>query len=82
MRQQAAVKRLQYHRGNSMIVMYTLKKYTPECKEYLDDVGFHIQRCGGSFHIGKHEIEFTFEDIHKDFILIKYPFLKEIPLCY
>lgn len=65
-----------------MIVMYGLKKYTPEYKEYLDDVGFYIQQLGGSFHISKHEIEFTFEDIHRDFVLIKYPFLKEIALCY
>lgn len=65
-----------------MIVMFSLKKYTAEFKEYLDDVGFYVQKCGGEFHIGRHEVEFTFEEIHKDFVLMKFPFLKEIPLCY
>jgi uncharacterized protein (DUF1330 family) len=65
-----------------MIVMYSLKKHTPECKEYLDQVGFYVQKCGGEFHIGRHEIEFTFEDRYKDFVLVQFPFLEEIPLCY
>ena len=65
-----------------MIVMYALKKYTPEYKEYLDEVGHYIQKCGGEFHIARHDVEFTFEDKYKDFVLLQFPFLKEIPLCY
>jgi len=65
-----------------MIVMFSLKKYTPECKEYLDTVGDYIQQCGGEFHIARHEIEFTIEERFKDFVLLQFPFLKEIPLCY
>lgn len=65
-----------------MIVMYSLKKYTPEYKKYLDDVGFYIQKIGGEFTNARHEIEFTFEDKYKDFVLIQFPFLKEIKLVY
>lgn len=65
-----------------MIVMYALKKYTPEYKQYLDDIGYYIQKCGGEFHIARHEVEFTFEDKYTDFLLLQFPFLKEIPLCY
>jgi uncharacterized protein (DUF1330 family) len=65
-----------------MIVMYSLKKYTPEYKEYLDKVGNYVQQCGGEFHIARHEVEFTFEAKHRDFVLLQFPFLKEIPLCY
>jgi hypothetical protein len=62
--------------------MFSLKKYTPEFKEHLDDVGFYIQKIGGEFHVARHEVEFTFEERFKDFVLLQFPFLKEIPLCY
>ena len=65
-----------------MIVMYSLSLYTPEYKRYADDVGFYIQKIGGEFAVCRHDVEFTFEDKYKDFVLIQFPFLKEIPLCY
>jgi uncharacterized protein (DUF1330 family) len=65
-----------------MIVMYSLKKYTKEYKEHLDDIGFYIQKIGGEFSVARHDVEFTFEDKYKDFVLIQFPFLREIPLCY
>jgi hypothetical protein len=65
-----------------MIVMYSLEKYTSEFRAHLDNVGDYIQHIGGEFHIARHEVEFTFEEKYKDFVLLQFPFLKEIPLCY
>jgi uncharacterized protein (DUF1330 family) len=65
-----------------MIVMYSLKNNAPEYEEYLDKVGDYIQHCGGEFHLARHEVEFTFEEKHRVFVLLQFPFLKEIPLCY
>jgi len=65
-----------------MIVMFSLSLYSPEYKQYADDVGFYAQDIGGYFHVRKHNVEFTFPQRYKDFVMIKYPFLKEIPLCY
>jgi uncharacterized protein (DUF1330 family) len=62
--------------------MYSLEKYTSEFREHLDNVGDYIQRIGGDFHIARHEVEFTFEEKYKEFVLLQFPFLKEIPLCY
>jgi hypothetical protein len=65
-----------------MIVMFSLALYTPEYRKYSDDVGYYAQECGGYFHIARNDVEFTFPERYKDFVLIKYPFLKEIPLVY
>jgi len=65
-----------------MIVMFSLSLHSPEYKQHADDVGFYVQDIGGEFAVRKHEVEFIFPQRFKDFVLIKYPFLKEIPLCY
>jgi hypothetical protein len=62
--------------------MYTMNRWYREFKELKDEVGDYIQGIGGEFHIARHDIEFTFEEKYRDFVLIKYPFLKEAPLCY
>jgi len=62
--------------------MYALSRWCREYKEQLDCVGDYIQKIGGEFHVGRHDIEFTFEEKYKDFVLVQFPFLKEIPLCY
>ena len=51
--------------------MYSLPLYTPEYRKYADDVGFYIQKCGGEFHVARHDIEFTFEEKYKDFVLLQ-----------
>jgi hypothetical protein len=65
-----------------MIVMFSLELYTPEYKQYADDIGFYAQACGGYFHVARYDVEFTFPQKYKTFVMIKYPFLKEIALCY
>jgi len=65
-----------------MIIMFSLRMYTPEYKKYADEVGDYIQKCGGEFAVRRHDVEFTVEERFKDFVLIQFPFLEEIPLCY
>ena len=65
-----------------MIVMFSLSLYSPEYKQHADDVGLYIQNFGGSLAIRRHEVEFTIEEKYREFVIIKYPFLEEIPLCY
>ena len=62
--------------------MFSLDLYTKECRQYQDDIGFYVQRCGGQFSVHRHDIEFTIPEKYKDFMLIQFPFLKEIPLVY
>jgi uncharacterized protein (DUF1330 family) len=65
-----------------MIAMFSLPLYTPEYKQYGDDVGDYVQECGGHFHIARNDVEFTVPLEQKLFVLIKFPFLKIIPLVY
>jgi hypothetical protein len=61
-----------------MLVMYALNRWCKEFRELKDEVGDYIQSIGGEFHVARHDIEFTFEEKYKSFVLIKFPFLKEI----
>ena len=65
-----------------MISMFSLDLYTKECRQYRDDIGFYVQQCGGEFSVHRHTIEFTIPKKYKDFMLIQFPFLKEITLIY
>ena len=62
-----------------MLVMYSLNRWH---REFKDEVGDYIQSIGGEFHVARHDIEFTFEEKYKVFVLIKFPFLKKIDLIY
>jgi len=65
-----------------MIVMFSLPIYAKEYKIYADDVGDYIQQCGGEFYLRKHDVEFVVEEKYREFVLIKYPFLEQVPLVY
>jgi hypothetical protein len=65
-----------------MITMFSLELYTPNYKQYADEIGFYVQRIGGEIAVRRHDVEFTVPVKYKDFVLIQYPFLKEIPLIY
>jgi len=65
-----------------MIAMFSLSLYAPEYKQYGDDVGFYVQDLGGEIAVRRHDVEFTVPIQHQLFVLIKYPFLKIIPLIY
>ena len=56
--------------------------YVPEYKLYADEIGDYIQERGGEFYVRRHEVEFVVEHRYKDFVLIKFPFLEEVPLVY
>jgi tRNA 2-selenouridine synthase SelU len=62
--------------------MFSLELYTPNYKQYADEIGFYVQRIGGEIAVRRHDVEFTVPVKYKDFVLIQYPFLKEIPLIY
>jgi len=62
--------------------MFSLGLYTPEYKQYADEVGFYVQDLGGEIAVRRHDVEFTVPIQHQLFTLIKYPFLKIIPLVY
>lgn len=59
-----------------MIVMYSLKKHTPECKEYLDQVGFYVQSIGGNFSVHRYHVSFHVPIKYTEFMLLKYSCLK------
>jgi len=65
-----------------MISMFSLELYTPNYQQFADEIGFYVQRIGGELAVRRHDVEFTVPLRYKDFVLIKYPFLKEIPLVY
>jgi len=65
-----------------MIAIFSLELYTPEYKQYADEVGFYVQDLGGEIAVRRHDVEFTVPIQHQLFMLIKYPFLKMIPLIY
>ena len=65
-----------------MIIMFSLRMLAPEYKVYSDDVGDYIQECGGEFYVRRHDVEFVVEEKYREFVLIRFPFLEEIPLCY
>jgi hypothetical protein len=65
-----------------MIAIFSLELYTPEYKQYADEVGFYVQDRGGEIAVRRHDVEFTVPIQHQLFMLIKYPFLKMIPLIY
>jgi len=65
-----------------MIAMFSLELYTPNYHKYADEVGFYVQRIGGELAVRRHDVEFTVPIRYRDFVLIQYPFLKEIPLMY
>ena len=56
--------------------------YAPEYKLYSDEVGYYIQQCGGEFYVRRHDVEFVVEEKYREFVLIKFPFLEQVPLCY
>jgi uncharacterized protein (DUF1330 family) len=56
--------------------------YAPEYKMYSDEVGYYIQECGGEFYVRRNDVEFVVEERYREFVLIKFPFLEEIPLAY
>jgi hypothetical protein len=65
-----------------MIAMFSLPLYTPEYKQYADEVGYYVQECGGYFHVARHDVEFTVPIEQQLFVMIKFPFLKTVPLVY
>ena len=65
-----------------MIAMFSLPLYTSEYKQYADEVGFYVQELGGYFHVARHDVEFTVPIEQQLFVMIKYPFLKTVPLIY
>ena len=65
-----------------MIAIFSIELYTTEYKKYADDIGFYVQHIGGEFAVTRNNVEFTVPLKYKDFVLIQYPFLKEIPLVY
>lgn len=62
--------------------MFSLRMYAPEYKMYSDEVGYYIQECGGEFYVRRNDVEFVVEERYREFVLIKFPFLEEIPLAY
>jgi uncharacterized protein (DUF1330 family) len=62
--------------------MFSLRTFIPEYKLYADEVGDYIQKCGGEFYLRKHDVEFVVEEKYREFVLIKYPFLEQVPLVY
>ena len=68
--------------NSNMIAIFSLALYTSEYKKYADEVGFYVQECGGEIAVRRHDVEFTVPVQHQLFVLIKYPFLKIVPLIY
>jgi hypothetical protein len=62
------------------MISFTVNKY--QYYEGLDDVGLYVQECGGHFELQKYVIEFFVPEEYRDFIIIKYPFLREVEYVY
>lgn len=53
--------------------------YSERESDLLDNIGFYTQSVGGYFEIHRGvKVEFFVPPEYRDFILIKYPFLKEV----
>jgi hypothetical protein len=56
-----------------------LGNYLYDDRNILDEIGLYVQECGGHFAMARsYNIEFFIPVEYRDFILIKYPFLKEV----
>lgn len=62
--------------------MFSLSLCAPEYEQYADEVGFYVQDCGGYFHVARHDVEFIVPIEQQLFVMIKFPFLKTVPLVY
>jgi len=47
-----------------------------------DDISLYVQKIGGYYEVHRHDIEFYVPVEYRDFMLIKYPLLNEVPYVY
>jgi hypothetical protein len=63
--------------GTSMISFTA--RYFHHGRNVLDDVGLYVQELGGHFETHRgHVIEFFVPVEYRDFVILKYPFLREV----
>ncbi len=54
-------------------------RYFHHGRAVLDDVGLYVQQLGGHFETHRgHVIEFFVPQEYRDFVILKYPFLREV----
>ena len=63
------------------MISFTINKYR-YYEHNLDEVGLYVQECGGYFEIQRYDIEFYVPTEYRDFMLMKYPFLREVAYVY
>jgi len=63
--------------GTSMISFTA--RYFHHGRAVIDDVGLYVQELGGHFETHRgHVIEFFVPAEYRDFVILKYPFLREV----
>ena len=62
------------------MISFTVNKY--RYYEGLDEVGLYVQECGGYFELQRYVVEFFVPVEYRDFIIIKYPFLREVKYVF
>lgn len=58
------------------MISFTMSKWSRH--DEADEVSLYVQSCSGHFEVTRHDIEFFVPAEYRDFMLIKYPFLKEV----
>ena len=54
-------------------------RYFHHGRNVLDDVGLYVQQVGGHFETHRgHVVEFFVPVEYRDFVVMKYPFLREV----
>jgi hypothetical protein len=62
------------------MISFTLDKFSKI--PLKDEVSLYVQEIGGSFEIQKRVIEFFVPAEYRDFMLMKYPFLREVEYVF
>ena len=58
------------------MISFTIDKFSKFAIK--DEVSLYVQECGGHFEIQKRTIEFFVPPEYREFVILKYPFLKKV----
>jgi len=62
------------------MISFTMSKW--DSHPEADDISLYVQEAGGYFETSRNSVEFYIPVEYRDFMIMKYPFLKEVAYVY
>jgi len=62
------------------MISFTASLFDPAIDK--DAIGFYAQDVGGYFEVHRHQVEYFVPQEYRDFMILKYPLLEEVPYVY